>query len=125
MGWRRIAVFTLLVGLGWLDAEISSTPSWVQMLYFPADMALFVVGILYVFDPDWGRKYPRRHKRMMIGGAVLTLFAVLLFLLFGELLMGTVIGRGNRSIVFLLFLSLFVGTVLFVKQVIAGKWNGW
>lgn len=125
MDWRWVAFIIILCADGWLSADILSSPSWVQLLYYPVSLAFFAAGIMYVLDPHWGRKYPRLHKRMTLGGALLTLVVVVLFLLFGEPFLEGVIGQGYRPILFLVYLFLFVGATLFVQRVIAGKWRRW
>lgn len=123
MGWRRIAAVMVILSLGWLNAETSSSPPWVKVLTQLGGMAVFVVAFLYSYDPDWSRKYPRLHKRMTLSGGVLTLVVTLLFLLFGESSLESVLGRSTRPVLFLLYLLLFAGTVLFVRRLVAGKWN--
>ena len=123
MGWRRVAAVTVILSLGWLTAETSSSPPWVIVLTDLGSMAAFAAAIMYSYDPDWSRKYPRLHKRMMLGGAGLTLIFALLFLLFGESSIESVLGRSSRPVLFLLYLLLFAGTVLFVRRLVAGKWN--
>ena len=121
MGWRRIAALTVILALGLLTAEMSSSRPWIRMLTDLGGMAVFVAAFLYSYDPDWDRKYPRLHERMMLGGAVLTLGIALLFLLLGESSIESVLGRSSRPVLFLLYLLLFTGTVLVVRRLVAGK----
>jgi hypothetical protein len=123
MNWRRIVWFIMLCALAWLTAESASGPPWIRLLIIPGGTALFIAGFMNYFDPAWGRRYPRLLKRMTYAGTALTLGITVLFLLFGEPALETVLGRGSRSGLFLLYLVLFAGTVLLVKRLVANKWN--
>ena len=87
-------------------------------------MALFLAVVMYSFDLDWGRKYPRLFERMKFGGVLVTLAIAVLLLLFNESSLESVLGHGGRPVLFILYFLLFAGTVLFIKRPVAGKWNG-
>ena len=123
MGWRVVICLIVLCGLGWLTAEISSSPPWVHFLNFVINPALFFVAFMYLVDPDWGRAHPRMFKRMSLGGAAALLVFAVLFLLFAEPSVEAALGPGSRPWLFLLYLFAFVGTVLFVKRLIASRFR--
>lgn len=123
MGWRIRMPLFLALTVGFLLAWGFSAPRWLKALILLAMIAVHYVYSLYPFDSQWGRQNPRLRRRFILEGVAITLVVAFLLVLWSAHYFGATAGPGVRASLFFLYLCFFVGTVLFVRQVIAGKWN--